>query len=140
MSPLTERSPENFGKKLIRRNDLEDALKRLDKLTHEEARIASAEVQRARRAIDEREWGAREQTLAISDRVATVEDNVGEVNGTHIIINQARKMFNLNRSDGIEAKRSSSPNLINITPNSVFSLPSVYLPHFSLLRPTVSCR
>ena len=40
---LTKRCSGKFGKKLIGRTDLEDALKRLDKLTHEEARMATAE-------------------------------------------------------------------------------------------------
>ena len=35
---------EKFFKKLLGRNDVEDALKRLDKLTHEEAKMATAEV------------------------------------------------------------------------------------------------
>jgi hypothetical protein len=34
---LTERSQEKYVKKLIGRTDLEDALKKLDKLTQEEA-------------------------------------------------------------------------------------------------------
>ena len=37
-------SLEKFLKKLLGRNDVEDALKRLDKLTQEEARMAMAEV------------------------------------------------------------------------------------------------
>ena len=40
MSPLTEQCSEKYGKKLIGRTDMEDALKRLDKLTKEEARMA----------------------------------------------------------------------------------------------------
>jgi hypothetical protein len=55
---------------------MEDALKRLDKLTQEEARMATAEVQRATHAIDE--------------RVASVDDKVTEVlNGAQIIFSQA---------------------------------------------------
>jgi hypothetical protein len=40
-------------KKLIGRTDMEDALKKLDKLTQEEARMATAEVMRTTRAISE---------------------------------------------------------------------------------------
>ena len=40
-------------KKLIGRTDVEDALKKLDKLTQEEARMATAEVMRTTRAISE---------------------------------------------------------------------------------------
>jgi hypothetical protein len=41
---LTHVSVEKFLKKLLGRNDVEDALKRLDKLTQEEAKMATAEV------------------------------------------------------------------------------------------------
>jgi len=39
-------------KKLLGRNDVEDALKRLDKLTQEEAKIATAEVLKITRGMD----------------------------------------------------------------------------------------
>jgi hypothetical protein len=65
MSPLTERCSENFGKKLIGKTDMEDALKRLDKLTQEEARMATAEVLRATHAVDER-------VLVVDDKIAKV--------------------------------------------------------------------
>jgi hypothetical protein len=51
---------------------LEDALKRLDKLTQDEARMATAEVLRAAHAINER-------VLAVDDRVASVGNQVAEV-------------------------------------------------------------
>jgi hypothetical protein len=41
---LAHFSLEKFLKKLLGRNDVEDALKRLDKLTQEEAKMATAEV------------------------------------------------------------------------------------------------
>ena len=76
MSLLTEQYSEKYGKKLIGRTDMEDALNRLDKLTQEEARMATVEVLRATHAIDE--------------RVASVDDKVTEVlNGAQIIFSQA---------------------------------------------------
>jgi hypothetical protein len=65
MSPLTEQCSEKYGKKLIGMADMEDALKRLDKLTQEEARMAIAENMRATHAVDE--------------RVASVDNKVAEV-------------------------------------------------------------
>jgi hypothetical protein len=65
-------SPEKYGKRLIGRTDMEDALKRLDKLTHEEARMAIAENLRATHAVDERVAG-------VDDRLANVDDKVMEV-------------------------------------------------------------
>jgi hypothetical protein len=43
---------EKFLKKLLGRNDVEDALKRLDKLTQEEAKMATAEVLKITRGMD----------------------------------------------------------------------------------------
>ena len=101
MSRLTERCSEKFGKRLIGKTDLEDGLKRLDKLTQEEARMATAEVLRTTHAIEERVTGVGEQVLVVDDRVvgvgnrvagvddrvAGVDDKVTEViNGAQIII------------------------------------------------------
>jgi hypothetical protein len=66
-----------------------DALKRLDKLTQEEAQMATAEILRASHAIDERVRGVSEQVLAVWDRVASVDDKVAEViNGAHFVNSQ----------------------------------------------------
>ena len=76
MSPVTEECPETYGKRLIGRTDVEDALKRLDRLTHEEARMAIAENLRATHAVD--------------DRVANVNDKVAEVIcGVYIIFRRS---------------------------------------------------
>ena len=79
MPPLTERCSEKYVKKLIGRSDLEDALMRLDKLTHEEARMATAEVLRMTHVIDEAVTGVREQVLAVDDRLVSVDDKVDQV-------------------------------------------------------------
>ena len=49
----THVSLEKFLKKLLGRNDVEDALKRLDKLTQEEAKMATAEVLKSTRNVDD---------------------------------------------------------------------------------------
>ena len=48
------RRPEKYFKKLAGRTDLEDALRRLDKLTQEEVRMATAEALKATHTVDER--------------------------------------------------------------------------------------
>jgi hypothetical protein len=58
---------------------MEDALKRLDKLTQEEGRMAIAENLMATHAVDERVRLVTEQVLAVDDRVANVNDRVAEV-------------------------------------------------------------
>ena len=86
---LTEQYSEKYGKKLIGRTDLEDALKRLDKLTREEARMATAEVLRMTHAIDETVTEVREQVVVVDDRVASVGGKVAEViNGMQIMFAQ----------------------------------------------------
>ena len=55
MPPLsTDRSLERIAKKLVGRSDIEDALRRLDKLTHEEGRMAAAQGLRATHGVGER--------------------------------------------------------------------------------------
>ena len=58
---------------------MEDALKRLDRLTHEEARMAVAESLRATHAVDERVRGVTEQVLAVDHTVAGVDDRLANV-------------------------------------------------------------
>jgi hypothetical protein len=54
MSSVTEECPEKYGKRLIGKTDMEDALKRLDKLTQEEGRMAIAANLLATHAVDKR--------------------------------------------------------------------------------------
>ena len=51
--PLTELSAERYLTRLIGRTDIEDALKSLDKLTNEEARMATAQIWKATRNVDD---------------------------------------------------------------------------------------
>ena len=77
--PLTEGCPEKYGKRLIGRNDMEDALRRLDKLTQEEARMAVAENLKATHIVDERVRGVANTVEAIDNRVAGVDSRVAGV-------------------------------------------------------------
>ena len=54
MPSPTEDYSEKFLKRLAGRTDLEDALKKLDKLTHEEARMAIAQNLKATQKVDDR--------------------------------------------------------------------------------------
>ena len=63
-------------KKLLGRTDLEDALKKLDELTHEEARMATAQVLKVTHTIEERVRGVADTLLGVDDRVARVEAGV----------------------------------------------------------------
>ena len=83
MSPLTERCLEKYGKRLIGRTDMEDALKRLDKLTQEEAGMAAAQNLKATHIVDERVRGVANTMVAIDNRVASVDNRIADV--THAI-------------------------------------------------------
>ena len=101
---------------------MEDALKRLDKLTQEEARMATAEVLRSTHAIDGRVLAVDDKLASVDDRVAKVDDKVAEViNGAPIISSQAREILNLNPSDGKEAKQviKEANQVIKQTANDV---------------------
>jgi imidazolonepropionase-like amidohydrolase len=76
VSPMTEGCSEKYGKRLLGKNDMEDALKKLDKLTQEEAQMTIAENLRATHAVDERVRGDTERVL---DGVGNVNDKVAEV-------------------------------------------------------------
>jgi hypothetical protein len=79
MTSLTERRPEKIAKKLIGRTEMEDALKRLDKLTQEEARMAAAQNLKATHTVDERVQGVVGAAEAIDNKVAGVAGDVDEM-------------------------------------------------------------
>ena len=62
--------------KLIGRTKMEDALKRLDKLTQEEARMASAQNLKITHTVDERVREVADTVVAIDNGVASVNDRV----------------------------------------------------------------
>ncbi len=67
-------------KMLIGRTDMEDAFKRLDRLTDEEARMAVAQNLKATYNVDQRVMGVANTVAAVGDRVADVDDRVTTVN------------------------------------------------------------
>jgi hypothetical protein len=83
-------------KRLIGRTDVEDALKKLDKLTDEEARMAVAQNLKATHNVDKRVRGVGNTVVAVGDRVAGVDDRIQQT-----------------ANDVDQIKRSSSLNLIS---------------------------
>ena len=76
---MTEELSEKYLKKLFRnRTDIEDALKRLDSLTQEEARMAAAQVLKATHTVDDtgRVMGVADIARNVDNRVADVGDQV----------------------------------------------------------------
>jgi archaellum component FlaC len=66
-------------KKLMGRTEMEDALKKLDKLTQEEARMAAAQNLKATHNVDERVKGVADAVVTIDNRVVGVDDRVANV-------------------------------------------------------------
>jgi hypothetical protein len=60
-------------KKLAGNRDIEDSLERLDKLTQEEARMASAELLKMTQSVDGKVMG-------VDDRVKGVDDKLDQTN------------------------------------------------------------
>ena len=76
---MIERRLEKYAKKLIGRTDIEDSLKRLDRLTHEEAWMGIAQNLKATHGVGESVRGVADQVVAVNNNVAGVDDRVAGV-------------------------------------------------------------
>ena len=76
MRMLTEGCSEKYAKTLIGKTEMEDALKKLDRLTEEEARMVAAENLKATYTVDKRVQGIADTVVAIDNRAAGVDDRV----------------------------------------------------------------
>jgi hypothetical protein len=79
LSPLAERYIEKYAKRLIGRTDIEDALKRLDKLTHEEAWMGIAQNLKATHTVGENVREVVDKVVVMDNRVAGIDDKVAGV-------------------------------------------------------------
>jgi hypothetical protein len=69
-------------------------LKRLDKLTQEEARMATAQVLKVTHAVDDRVRGVDNRVAGVDDRVANMDDRVKAVDDKiAAVIDGARYTF-----------------------------------------------
>ncbi|KAH9178014.1 hypothetical protein EDB89DRAFT_2239731 [Lactarius sanguifluus] len=68
-----------YLKKLVGRNDVEDALQRLDRLTQEEARMAAVEALMITRGIDDKMDGVNEKVQCVNTKVEGIDNKVGSV-------------------------------------------------------------
>ena len=87
MPSPTDNYSEKLLKRLAGRTDLEDALKKLDKLTHEEARMATAQNLKATHPVDDR-------VKVVDAKVDSVSGGVKEVNDkVAVLIDRALTVF-----------------------------------------------
>jgi hypothetical protein len=61
------------------KNDIDDTLKRLDRLTQEEARMAAAQLLKVTNTIDNRVGGIADNVLVVDNRVTGVGERVAVI-------------------------------------------------------------
>jgi methyl-accepting chemotaxis protein len=66
---------------LVGNTDIEDSLSRLDKLTQEEARMASAELLKITHSVDGKVQDVRSDVQDVGNKVQSVEGKVQDVRG-----------------------------------------------------------
>ena len=76
---MTRDCSEKIAKKLIGRTEIEDALKKLDRLTQEEARMASVQNLKITHGVDEKVVAIDKRVVAVDDRVKVVDSKVTQV-------------------------------------------------------------
>src|SRR5260221_2018186 len=105
--PLTERFSEKYVKKLFKNRDnwtdVEDGLKRLDRLTQQEAEMAAAQVLKATHAVDDagRVRGVADIALNVDNRMTGVIDQLNGIDdmvavgrdGTQYTFSQSSKIY-----------------------------------------------
>jgi hypothetical protein len=79
LAKLAYRFPESFLKKLVGRTDIEDALERLDKLTQEEARMATAEGLKATHSIDNKVEDVGDKVKGVDSKIHGVHVRVKDI-------------------------------------------------------------
>ena len=100
---------EKFFRKLTGKGEMEDSLLRLDRLTQEEARIASAELLKMAQCTDNRVRGVEGQVKGVRDDVqdvrgdvCNVDDKVQGIDSNVRVVDQ--KLDQANRSLSIETQ------------------------------------
>ena len=75
----TNHYSEKFLKKLVGRKDIEDALKRLDRLTQEEALMAAAQVLRLTHIVDNKVTGIGNKLNDVDDKMDIVVKGMSRI-------------------------------------------------------------
>ena len=79
-------------RKLAGRTDIEDALRRLDKLTQEELRMAATQVLKVTRSVEDGVRGVDSRVAGVDRRVKAIDSKVAKIiDGTRTISTQLSK-------------------------------------------------
>ena len=111
--PLTKPFSEKYLKKLIGKNDIEDVLKRLDKLTQKEARMAAVQLLKVPNTINNRVTGIADNMLG--KRVVGIDDKVASVDKRVVGVDDRVKDIN----DRLAAVINSTQYIFNQSSNTV---------------------
>ncbi|KAI9432197.1 hypothetical protein H4582DRAFT_1821436, partial [Lactarius indigo] len=90
-----------FFKKLVGRRDIEDALQRLDKLTQEEARMATAQVLKLTHNIEHKVEGIDGKVEGVDERVQRVDNKVRAIDNRVVDVDDNVKLI----VDGNQVRR-----------------------------------
>ena len=79
--------PEKFLRRVFGRTDLEDGIKKLDKLTNEEVAMASAHLLKVTHNIDDNVMKVDENMRVVNDNIKVVDDKVQTMadGGQHLL-------------------------------------------------------
>jgi hypothetical protein len=77
---------EKFLKKLVGKKNIEDALRRLDKLTQEEARMAAAQILSLTHAVDDKVTGVGSKLKGVDNKMDIVIKGTPVLLVTHLPI------------------------------------------------------
>ena len=107
-------------KKLIGNTDIEDSLNQLDKLTQEEARMASAEQLRIAHSIEGKVMSVDEKVQGVGDDVQNVGKRVEDVDDTVQGINDRVKDVG-DKVQGVDRKLDDTTCLSSLGPLALHS-------------------
>ena len=86
---------EKFLKKLVGRKEIEDVLKRLDRLTQEEALMAAAQILILTRTIDNKVTDVGNKVMDVGDNVMGVRNTLNDVDGKMDVVVKGMSMLNI---------------------------------------------
>ena len=117
---IADRNSEKYLKKLIGRRDIEDALGRLDRLTQEEARMATAQVLKVAHRVEHGVECIGGQVKGVGDQVTGVARRVTGLGGQVIGVN-SQVMVVGEQVKGVDNKVKDVDNKLNTIVEGTFN-------------------
>jgi hypothetical protein len=124
MFPIADRDPEKYLKKLIGRRDIEDALSRLDRLTQEEARMATVQVLKVAHRVEHGVETVGGQVKGVGDQVMGIGGQVMGL-GNQVTGIGSQVMGVGNQVRGVDNKVKDVDDKVNV------AIEGTYVRHFN---------